>query len=288
MSFYLNKFLWSNKPINRFATKRVFEKINIIEKITILSKPINIIEKTYNKTQEQEDDITQEEDIIDDYQKYNNIEKNDKQDEMTNKQNLKQIILKNTEYLKGVKNLEELECYMRNSSLPSDNEKKFGFGEGVANCEIFVIRECPAFNSELKPFCEKGENLLKNMLKFVLKDLENVFLSYNIFWSPENQKSPSGSEINFSKPFLEKQIDLIKPKILLLFGGVSVKNILGKKDGVLSIRGNLFHVEIMGNKYPVVTTFHPDFLLRAPGYKVQAKEDMLFFKNILETLNINI
>ena len=156
------------------------------------------------------------------------------------------------------------------------------FGYGNINAEIIFIGDEPS-NSEddLGVFYSgKSGELLKKMIENVLNiNKEDVYLTTLV-----KCKSLNGlinSNIDTCNDYLLKQIELVKPKLIVALGEKSYSYLLKNNDNFMQIRGK----ELLYNTIPLIATFAPNFLLRNPSSKKDAYYDMLKIKNYMENLN---
>jgi DNA polymerase len=162
------------------------------------------------------------------------------------------------------------------------------FGDGNPAAPIMMVGEAPGEDEDRqgRAFVGVSGQLLDKMMAPVGLDRKtNIYISNILFWRPPGNRSPTDAEIAACLPFCERHIALVKPKILVLLGGVAAKSLLRTKDGITRMRGRwLQYVP------PAYTTqdgstavepidclpvYHPAYLLRQPGSKRQAWCDML-------------
>ncbi len=141
-----------------------------------------------------------------------------------------------------------------------------------------IIGEGPGADEDLqgKPFVGRAGKLLDRMI--AAAGLEGrVFITNTVFWRPPGNRTPTPAEQLACQPFLERAIALVAPRVLLLVGGAAAKAVLGRSEGILSLRGRWSEWKSQdGNlEIPALPTLHPAFLLRQPGAKKKAWEDML-------------
>ena len=152
----------------------------------------------------------------------------------------------------------------------------FVFGEGDKNASLLLIGEAPGAQEDLKgrPFVGRSGKLLDKILKAIDRDRFNDTYICNILkCRPPENRNPSLSEIDKCKPYLNHQIKLINPKLIVTLGLVAASTLLGKDSSLKDMRNNIFYYM----NYPVLVTYHPAFLLRSPSFKRNAWED---FKRI--------
>ncbi len=145
------------------------------------------------------------------------------------------------------------------------------FGEGSYNAELMLIGEGPGRDEDMqgRPFVGRSGQLLTKMLKAMGYERDEVFIANIVKCRPPNNRNPFPNEADVCIGYLARQIDIIKPKVLLLLGAVPMKFILNK-TGITRIHGQWF--EYKGIK--TLPTFHPSFLLRDPRQKKYAWDDL--------------
>lgn len=156
------------------------------------------------------------------------------------------------------------------------------FGEGNIHANIMFISEAPGSSEdELGRFyVGKAGQLLVKMIENVLNiGVNDVYITNIVKCKPSSNKIPIPSEINTCKPYLEKQIELIKPKLIVILGDLTYASFTSDISDFSQIRGKL----IKFNGLDVISTFHPSFLLRNPSAKKEAYHDMLKIKSIMES-----
>jgi DNA polymerase len=162
--------------------------------------------------------------------------------------------------------------------LKFEGAKRAVFSRGDPQAPVMIIGEGPGAeeDSQGAPFVGRAGKLLDRMLKAA--GLEGrVFITNTVFWRPPGNRTPSPAEQLACRPFLERAIALVKPRLLLLAGGASAKSVLGREEGILTLRGRWFDwsSEDGEQTIPAMPTLHPAFLLRQPGAKKRAWGDML-------------
>jgi uracil-DNA glycosylase len=149
---------------------------------------------------------------------------------------------------------------------------------GPADAPVMLIGEAPGAEEDARgqPFVGRSGQLLDRMLA-AGGLTEKVFITNTVFWRPPADRTPSPAEQALCLPFLERAIALVRPKVLILAGGASAKAMLGRSEGILSLRGRWFDwaPEGGGEPLPALPMLHPAFLLRQPVAKAQAWRDIL-------------
>ena len=191
------------------------------------------------------------------------------------------------EEFQNANSLEELnsiihEC--QNCAL-GKTRNKFVFGVGNPNSIAMLIGEAPGADEDVQgePFVGRAGKLLNDILKALNLKREDVYIANILKCRPPNNRDPLPSEEETCKPYLIKQIELIKPKIILCLGRVAANALLGKKLSLTDLRENIYDLE--GIK--VFATYHPAALLRNPNWKRGCWEDFQKFKKIYDELSVN-
>ena len=166
-----------------------------------------------------------------------------------------------------------------------DTATNLVFCDGNPNARIMFIGEAPGADEDRlgKPFVGMSGQLLDSMIKWIKLDRENIYISNVIYWRPPGNRAPTTSEIAACLPFVEKQIALINPSMLILVGGIAAKALLQKPDGIMKIRGQWFPYQnsFLSSPIPAMPIYHPAFLLRQPGQKRMIWRDLLTIEDQL-------
>ena len=170
-------------------------------------------------------------------------------------------------------------CALRETAL------NLCFADGGPHADVMLIGEAPGAEEDRqgKPFVGQSGQLLDKMLATIGLERRSVYITNVIYWRPPGNRSPTQAEIAACQPFLERQIELLKPKIIVFLGGIAARGLLGVKEGVTKLRGRRFvYTTADGAHIPAMVTFHPAFLLRQPGQKRMAWRDLLALRQRLE------
>lgn len=154
------------------------------------------------------------------------------------------------------------------------------FADGNPQSSIMFIGEAPGSNEDAQgiPFCGESGKLLDNVLASINISREhNAYITNTVFWRPPANRQPTQEEIDICRPFVEKHIALINPKLIVLVGNVAATSLLGKNTGISKIRQEYY---LYTNQYlskPIQTTsiFHPAYLLRQSMQKKTTWYDLL-------------
>lgn len=158
--------------------------------------------------------------------------------------------------------------------------------DGVPDGGIMLIGEGPGREEDIegRPFVGPAGALLDKMLASIgLSRETNTYITNVNFWRPQGNRNPTDEELAICRPFVDRQIALIRPKLIIAAGAVPAKSLLGVEDGITKLRGKSYPISIDGVKdpIPVFPVFHPAYLLRRPAEKARAWSDLL---NILAHL----
>jgi len=166
--------------------------------------------------------------------------------------------------------------------------KNLVFGDGNPEADIMLVGEAPGRDEDLEglPFVGRSGQLLDRMLAAIGLDRQSAYIANVIPWRPPGNRTPTPQETEICRPFIERQIELASPKILVTLGGPSAKTLLRTTEGVMRLRGNWkTHVTPSGVTIPAMPTLHPAYLLRNPAHKKFAWRDFLEVKAKLRSLS---
>jgi DNA polymerase len=159
----------------------------------------------------------------------------------------------------------------------------FVFGSGNSNADVMIIGEAPGADEDKqgKPFVGRAGKLLTDILKAINFDREEVYIANILKCRPPNNRNPLPAEMDECTPYLYKQIDLIKPKVILCLGLVAATSLLKQKESLTKMRGNVYEI----NGVKTMVTYHPAALLRNPNWKKGCWEDVQKFRKLYDGMN---
>ena len=163
-----------------------------------------------------------------------------------------------------------------------EQRKQAVLGVGDLNPDWLFIGEGPGAEEDTQgePFVGQAGKLLDNMLAALgISRGNKVYIGNAVKCRPPGNRTPETAEIASCRPYLERQIAMLKPKIIVLLGKVAVQSLLHEDKTLASMRGNRF--EYAG--IPVVVTYHPAYLLRNLPDKAKAWEDLVFARRLLRS-----
>lgn len=194
--------------------------------------------------------------------------------------------------IEDISNVDELELFIKQSNICDlkNHAKHTVIGDGNTQADIMLIGEAPGAEEDKigKPFVGAAGQLLNKMLSAINLDRNKVYITNVIPWRPPNNRTPSNEEILQCLPFLQKHIELIKPKLIVLLGAIAAKSVLSTPLGISKLRGrwheykSLYLIESI----LCLATYHPAFLLRSPGFKKTAWEDLQQLQKKIENENL--
>ena len=148
------------------------------------------------------------------------------------------------------------------------------FGVGNEKADLLIVGEAPGADEDRQgePFVGRAGQLLTNMLNAIGLTREQVFIANILKCRPPGNRNPSVEEAAACKGFLDRQIALIEPRIILSLGGVSAHNLLNNDESVGRLRQRLHQYGT--RQIPLLVTYHPAYLLRRPEEKAKAWQDL--------------
>jgi DNA polymerase len=177
--------------------------------------------------------------------------------------------------------LEKLICNCTNCRL-YQNRNKFVFGTGNPDADVMVIGEGPGAEEDKQglPFVGRAGKLLTDMLKAINFRREDVFIGNVVKCRPPGNRTPLPDEMETCMPYLKKQLELIKPKLILCLGLTAARGLLKKRESLGNLRGKVFEFE----DAKVMVTYHSAALLRNPHWKKDCWEDLKKFRRLHDEL----
>jgi DNA polymerase len=156
-------------------------------------------------------------------------------------------------------------------------------GEGVENPDVLVIGEGPGYDEDMsgRPFVGKAGVLLDKMLAAIQLDrTKNCYIANIVKCRPPNNRDPEPDEQSTCFAFLQAQIHILKPKMILCMGRIAGHKMLETEDALNKLRGQIFDY----NGIPLMVTYHPSALLRDESLKAPAWQDLKAFKRKLDEI----
>lgn len=160
--------------------------------------------------------------------------------------------------------------------------------DGVPGASLMVIGEGPGAEEDRRglPFVGKAGQLLDKMLGAIGRSrAENAFITNVNYWRPPGNRNPEADELAVCRPFVNRMIELVQPKLIIAAGGVPAVSLLASKDGIMKLRGNEYaYATPDGFNVPLIPILHPAYLLRRPQDKSRAWRDLMLVEKRLAEL----
>jgi uracil-DNA glycosylase family 4 len=146
------------------------------------------------------------------------------------------------------------------------------FGSGNPNAELVFVGEAPGFDEDQQglPFVGAAGQLLTKIIESTGVKREDTYICNILKCRPPNNRNPEPDEVMQCSPFLKRQLEAIKPKIVCCLGKFAAQNLLQSMESITRLRGSFHDVDGMR----VIATFHPAYLLRSPEKKREVWDDM--------------
>jgi DNA polymerase len=156
--------------------------------------------------------------------------------------------------------------------LATLGRKQVVFGIGNANADLMFVGEAPGADEDDQgvPFVGRAGQLLTKMIEAMGFGREDVYIANVVKCRPPENRNPEPDEIDSCEPFLFRQIETIKPKVIVALGAFAAKTLLRSQEPISKLRGRVYDY----HGAQLIPTFHPSFLLRSPGQKKYAWDDL--------------
>ena len=207
----------------------------------------------------------------------------------TNNDFKKDLSIQKIDKIKELADLKEQINSINDCNL-KDNSKKIVLGDGNINSPIMLVGEAPGIEEDITGQTFLGEvgDLLKKMLNAINIKKENIYTTYAVNFRPPEDRKPTPTEIKRYSQFLQKQISIIKPKIIVLMGSTAMESLTGLNSKLSIERGKWKDVIVLNTSYNVIITFNPSYLLRVPENKKHSWEDLKMIKKKINEMKIII
>ena len=182
---------------------------------------------------------------------------------------------------KTLAELNEMICTCLKCPL-GQTRTKFVFGVGNPNADVVVVGEAPGADEDAKgePFVGRAGQLLNKILEAIHFKREEVFICNILKCRPPNNRDPHPEEVDACEPHLWKQLEILKPKMILCLGRIAGQTLLRTTDTLGSLRGKVHDYRGI----PLMVTYHPAALLRNPHWKRPAWEDVQQFRKLYDEM----
>src|SRR5213078_1765015 len=158
------------------------------------------------------------------------------------------------------------------------------FSDGNPQARIMFVGEAPGRDEDIEglPFVGRSGKLLDRMIAAIGLDRTGAYIANIIPWRPPGNRTPTPQESQICLPFIQRQIELVNPDILVCMGNPATQTLLGVKEGIKRTRGRWFVFHTGTREIRAIATFHPAYLLRSPLEKRFAWRDLLAIRKALD------
>lgn len=148
------------------------------------------------------------------------------------------------------------------------------FGTGSREAKWLIVGEAPGAEEDAQgePFVGRAGKLLDAMIQAVGASREQIYIANIVKCRPPSNRNPRPDEAASCAPYLQRQIALLQPQLILAVGRVAANNLLGNDEALGALRGQVY--EYSAARIPLIVTYHPAYLLRKPSEKRKAWEDL--------------
>jgi uracil-DNA glycosylase len=183
------------------------------------------------------------------------------------------------------KTLDELKVMLTNfeGCALKQTAKNLCFADGSPQARVMFVGEAPGAEEDRAglPFVGRSGQLLDRMLAAIGLDRTSVYIANLVPWRPPGNRTPTPQEAAICRPFIDRQIELCDPDIVVCLGAPSAQALLGIKEGILRSRGKWFAYDTGSRTVKALATLHPAYLLRQPLQKRLAWRDFRALKKAL-------
>jgi DNA polymerase len=158
------------------------------------------------------------------------------------------------------------------------------FADGNPLARIMFVGEAPGRDEDIEglPFVGRSGKLLDRMIAAIGLDRSKAYIANVIPWRPPGNRTPTPQETQICLPFIQRQIELVNPDVLVTLGNPSTQTLLSTREGIMKTRGKWFDYDTGTRIIRAMATFHPAYLLRSPSYKRMSWQDLRAIAKELE------
>jgi DNA polymerase len=162
--------------------------------------------------------------------------------------------------------------------------KNLVFADGNPQAAVMLVGEAPGRDEDIEglPFVGRSGKLLDLMMGAIGLKRTDVYIANVIPWRPPGNRTPTPQETQICLPFIQRQIELVNPDILVTLGNPSTQTLLQTRDGIMKSRGRWVDYDTGTRQIRALATFHPAYLLRSPSYKRMTWMDLRSVAKALE------
>src|SRR5438105_4159735 len=161
------------------------------------------------------------------------------------------------------------------------------FADGNPQARIMFVGEAPGREEDIEglPFVGRSGKLLDRMISAIGLDRSSAYIANVIPWRPPGNRTPTPQETQICLPFIQRQIELVNPDVLVTLGNPSTQTLLSTREGIMKTRGKWFDYDTGTRTIRAIATFHPAYLLRSPSYKRMSWQDLRAIAKALEQIS---
>jgi DNA polymerase len=169
-------------------------------------------------------------------------------------------------------------CALKNTAT------RLVFADGNPQARIMFVGEAPGRDEDIEglPFVGRSGKLLDRMIAAIGLDRSKAYIANVIPWRPPGNRTPTPQETQICLPFIQRQIELVNPDVLVTLGNPSTQTLLSTREGIMKTRGKWFDYDTGTRTIRAIATFHPAYLLRSPSYKRMSWLDLRAIAKALE------
>jgi uracil-DNA glycosylase len=158
------------------------------------------------------------------------------------------------------------------------------FSDGNPQARIMFVGEAPGRDEDIEglPFVGRSGKLLDRMIAAIGLDRSKAYIANVIPWRPPGNRTPTPQETQICLPFIQRQIELVNPDVLVTLGNPSTQTLLATREGIMKTRGKWLDYDTGTRSIRAIATFHPAYLLRSPSYKRMSWQDLRAIATELE------
>ena len=163
----------------------------------------------------------------------------------------------------------------------SKERTKVVFGSGNHDASVLLIGEAPGREEDMngEPFIGRAGKLLTEILFSVKLSRKNVYITNTVKCRPPENRNPNHDEIDACSTYLDQQINLISPSVIVLLGKIAAESLMSTSEPMSSLRGKVHLYK--DTQIPMLVFYHPAYLLRSPGEKSKVWDDLLLLKKLI-------
>jgi uracil-DNA glycosylase family 4 len=169
-------------------------------------------------------------------------------------------------------------CALKNTAT------RLVFADGNPQARVMFVGEAPGREEDIEglPFVGRSGQLLNRMIAAIGLDRTSAYIANVIPWRPPGNRTPTPQETQICLPFIQRQIELVNPDVLVTLGNPSTQTLLSTREGIMKTRGKWMDYDTGTRVIRALATFHPAYLLRSPSYKRMAWQDLRSIAKALE------